>query len=85
MRTEETLYIKILIWAYKKQEAGFKWEELQKEFTFKKIATISAPFGFIELKVITKLFKMQKENKAIFYYKAGVPHYDKIIYECKLK
>jgi HemK-related putative methylase len=60
-------------------------QELQKAFTFKKIATISAPFGFVELKVINKLLKMQKEGKAIFYSKAGVPHYEKVIYECKLK
>ncbi|MDP2668742.1 MAG: hypothetical protein Q8P07_02810 [bacterium] len=32
MKIEETLYIKILIWAYKRQEAGFAWEELTKEF-----------------------------------------------------
>lgn len=32
MKTEEALYIRILIWAYKKQEAGFSWEDLKKEF-----------------------------------------------------
>jgi len=32
MKTEDTLYIKILIWAYKKQEAGFSWEDLKKNF-----------------------------------------------------
>lgn len=32
MTTEETLYIRILVWAYNKQEAGFRWDELQKEF-----------------------------------------------------
>lgn len=32
MKTEESLYIKILEWAYYRGEAGFKWEELRKEF-----------------------------------------------------
>lgn len=32
IKTEETLYIRILVWAYKKQEAGFSMEELEKEF-----------------------------------------------------
>jgi len=32
MKTEESLYIKILIWAYEKQESGFRWGELEKEF-----------------------------------------------------
>ncbi len=32
MKIEDTLYIKILIWIYKKQEAGFNWEDLKKEF-----------------------------------------------------
>ncbi|MFA6382273.1 MAG: 50S ribosomal protein L11 methyltransferase [Candidatus Buchananbacteria bacterium] len=60
-------------------------KELQKKFTFKKIAMISAPFGFIEFEVIDKLLRMQKENKAIFYKKSGVLHYNKVIFECKLK
>jgi len=32
MKTEETLYIKILTWAYQKQEKGFHWEELKNKF-----------------------------------------------------
>lgn len=32
MKTEDTLYIKILIWAYQRQEAGFSWGDLRKEF-----------------------------------------------------
>lgn len=32
MRTEDTLYIKILVWAYKKQEAGFSMKELVENF-----------------------------------------------------
>lgn len=32
MKTEETLYIQILIWAYRKQDAGFRWEELKTKF-----------------------------------------------------
>ncbi|TRZ65077.1 MAG: hypothetical protein D4Q79_00050 [Spirochaetia bacterium] len=32
MKTEDTLYIKILIWAYQRQEAGFSWGDLKKEF-----------------------------------------------------
>lgn len=30
--TERTLYIRILIWAYNKQEKGFSWEELRTAF-----------------------------------------------------
>lgn len=60
-------------------------QELQKSFNFKKIAVTRVPFGSMELKVIHKLLKMQKHKEAIFYSKAGVFHYDKIIYECKLK
>ena len=30
--TEKTLYIRILIWAYNKQEKGFSWEELRTAF-----------------------------------------------------
>lgn len=33
MNTDETLYIRILVWAYQKQEAGFTWAELVKEFS----------------------------------------------------
>jgi hypothetical protein len=33
MKTEKTLYIRILIWAYNKQEDGFTWDELKKEFS----------------------------------------------------
>jgi len=29
---EESPYIKILIWAYNKQETGFTWDDLEKEF-----------------------------------------------------
>ena len=32
MKTEDTLYIKILIWAYQRQEAGFSWGDLKTEF-----------------------------------------------------
>lgn len=32
MKTEETLYIKILKWAYEKQETGFSWKDLEDEF-----------------------------------------------------
>lgn len=32
MKTEDTLYIQILVWAYKKQEAGFSWGDMIKEF-----------------------------------------------------
>ena len=32
MKTEESLYIKILIWTYERQESGFMWDELEKEF-----------------------------------------------------
>ncbi|MFA4827540.1 MAG: hypothetical protein WC596_04835 [Candidatus Shapirobacteria bacterium] len=32
MKTDDTLYIKILVWAYRKQEAGFTWGDLEKEF-----------------------------------------------------
>jgi hypothetical protein len=32
MKAEDTLYIKILIWAYEKQEIGFSIEDLTKEF-----------------------------------------------------
>jgi len=60
-------------------------QELQKSFNFLKIALISVPFGPIELKVLSNLLKMQKHKKAIFYSKADVFIYDKIIYECKLK
>lgn len=30
--TEKTLYIRILIWAYNKQEKGFSWQELKLAF-----------------------------------------------------
>lgn len=33
MNTEESLYVKILIWAYKKQESGFTWKDLEDEFS----------------------------------------------------
>ncbi len=36
MKTEESLYIKILIWAYNRQESGFVWNDLQKEFNLTK-------------------------------------------------
>jgi hypothetical protein len=32
MKTEESLYIKILVWAYKRQETGFLWGDLVKNF-----------------------------------------------------
>lgn len=32
MKSEESLYIKILIWAYERQEAGFTWGDLTNEF-----------------------------------------------------
>lgn len=32
METEESLYIKILIWAYEKQDVGFSMEELEEKF-----------------------------------------------------
>ena len=32
IKTEESLYIRILIWAYKRQEDGFSWGDLKKEF-----------------------------------------------------
>lgn len=32
MKTEDTLYIRILIWAYNKQEAGFLEKDLFEEF-----------------------------------------------------
>lgn len=32
VKTEKSLYIKILLWAYEKQEAGFEWQELEEEF-----------------------------------------------------
>jgi len=32
MKTEESLYIKILIWAYKKQDVGFSMKELEEKF-----------------------------------------------------
>lgn len=31
-KIEESLYIKILVWSYEKQESGFYWEELEKKF-----------------------------------------------------
>lgn len=60
-------------------------QELRKSFNFKKIAVKSVPFGTFELKIINKLLIMQKNKEAIFYSKEAVFHYDKIIYECKLK
>lgn len=30
---EEDLYIRVLLWAYKKQETGFTWENLKKHFS----------------------------------------------------
>ena len=32
MKTKKSLYIKILIWAYKKQEIGFSMKELKEKF-----------------------------------------------------
>lgn len=32
MKIENGLYIKILIWVYQRQDAGFSWEDLKKEF-----------------------------------------------------
>lgn len=32
MKKEEALYIKILIWAYRKQDAGFLWKDLVTTF-----------------------------------------------------
>lgn len=32
MEDKENLYIQILLWVYSKQETGFTWEELGKEF-----------------------------------------------------
>ena len=32
MKTEESLYVKILIWAYEKQDAGFSMKELNDKF-----------------------------------------------------
>lgn len=36
MKTQESIYIKILIWAYDRQESGFTWGDLQKEFELTK-------------------------------------------------
>lgn len=36
MKTKESLYIKILIWAYNRQELGFTLEDLKKEFNLNK-------------------------------------------------
>ncbi len=32
MKTEESLYVKILIWAYEKQNVGFTMKELEEKF-----------------------------------------------------
>ncbi|OHA17800.1 MAG: hypothetical protein A2664_04315 [Candidatus Taylorbacteria bacterium RIFCSPHIGHO2_01_FULL_46_22b] len=32
MKLKESLYIRILVWAYEQQEAGFTWEDLTNEF-----------------------------------------------------
>lgn len=32
MRTEKSLYIRILLWVYERQDVGFSWEDLEKEF-----------------------------------------------------
>ena len=32
MKTNESLYIKILVWAYEQQEAGFTWKDLTEQF-----------------------------------------------------
>ena len=36
MKTENSLYIKILIWAYEKHESGFTIEELKDKFSLNK-------------------------------------------------
>ena len=36
MKTEDSLYIKILVWAYEKQESGFTIEELKHKFNLNK-------------------------------------------------
>ena len=36
MDTEESLYIKILVWAYEKQESGFTWKDLEDAFSLNK-------------------------------------------------
>src|SRR3989344_2060771 len=33
MKTEDSLYTKILLWAYDKGDKGFSWEDLEKEFS----------------------------------------------------
>jgi len=57
---------------------------LSIHFSYKKVAKISTPFTFYELKVIHRLLDMKKDGKCFFYYKSGVPYFDKVIYECKL-
>ena len=32
MESEKSLYIKILVWAYSKQESGFTWKEMEDRF-----------------------------------------------------
>lgn len=32
MKNKDTLYIKVLIWAYKKQEEGFTWRDIEENF-----------------------------------------------------
>ena len=31
-KTEDSLYIKILVWVYKRQEDGFSWADMKNEF-----------------------------------------------------
>lgn len=32
-KTEQDLYIKVLLWAYEKQETGFIWKEMKEHFS----------------------------------------------------
>lgn len=39
MKTENSLYISILLWVYERQDKGFSWADLEKEFGLTKPQT----------------------------------------------
>jgi len=71
VKTEETLYIKILIWAYKKQETGFLFKDLKKEFGLNSaqeqwVENVFFPSESISENLIDRLSYNEEDNDSLF-------------------
>lgn len=73
MKTKKILFMRILIWAYNKQEDGFTWDELKKEFNLNQTQDDWAKVVF--LKLDNQLFSISPYKKEHTYIitEKGIP------------